>query len=323
MMKTVMKSEIQEITPEFLFLKYKGVPSPWEFIAQSKRFGFKCKKYANWSDVHVSENSRDLLKSIGSLLIDSEELEISEYGELSRIWERVQRWPKDKESFSIEPDVLPEYEKISRLLDVGSKKPDVIDLMIDEFGIESNSLNLDERWLVFLAICIENFFQSSKRYQLLFVSENNNDKSKISVEELIESVASTLVQLYLQIGFDISSNESNDTITLFVKELGLIDTPQVTERNSTGRIKTLPKVWVENYQGSPSELVKFNYSDGSIIVKLNKSNRLFGSKSTLANLLSEEEFWNLIGYSLHSHINQIDEIQDFFDTFAKQIRLRG
>lgn len=318
-----MKSDIQEITPEFLFLKYKGVPSPWEFIAQSKRFGFKCKKYANWSDVHVSENSRDLLKSVGSTLIDSEELEISEYGELSRIWERVQRWPKDKESFSIEPDILPEYEKISRLIDVGSKKPDVIDLMIDEFGFESTSLNLDDRWLVFLAICIENFFQSSKRYQLLCASENDNNNSKISVEKLIESVTSAIVQLYLQIGFDISSNESNDSITLFVKDFGLIDAPQVTERNSTGRIKTLPKVWVENYQGSPSELVKFKYSDGSVIVKLNKTNRIFGSKSTLANFLSEEEFWNLIGNSLHSHINQIDDIQDFFDTFAKQIRLRG
>ena len=33
--------------PELFFLKYKGIPSPWEIIAQSKRLGFKCKKYAN------------------------------------------------------------------------------------------------------------------------------------------------------------------------------------------------------------------------------------------------------------------------------------
>lgn len=319
----MMNSEIQEITSEFLFLKYKGVPAPWEFIAQSKRFGFKCKKYANWSDVHVSDNSRDLLKSTGSLLIDTEDFDVSDYGELSRIWERVQRWPKDKEGFSIAPDITLEYEKISRLIDVGSKKPDVVDLMIDEFGFETNSINIDDRWLLFLAICAYNFFQSSNRYKSLFDSDDIKENSKISVNKLIEDVGSIIAQLYLQIGFDISENDSNENITLFIKELGLINAPLVTERNSTVKIKTLPKVWIESYEGGPSELVKFIYSDGSVVVKLNKSNKIFGIKSSLSNLLSEEEFWNLIGNSLHSHVNQIDDLQDFFDTFAKQIRLRG
>ena len=88
------------------------------------------------------------------------------------------------------------------------------------------------------------------------------------------------------------------------------------------KIKHLPKVWVENYDGALSELVKFNYVDGNIIVKLNKAHKVFKSNSPLGNLIVEQEFWNLIGNSLLSHINQIDEIQDFFDTFAKQLRLR-
>jgi len=317
----MMKIENQEITSEWLFFKYKGVPSPWELITQYKRFGFKCIKYANWSDVHVSESSRDLLKLVGSSLIDSKDFDISQYGELSRIWERVQRWPKDKENFSIEPDILLEYEKISRLIDVGSKNPDVIDLIINEFGFDSNSLSIDDRWLVFLAISVHNFLHASKRYQLVLDAEDARDKSKLSVLEFIDNVTSTVVRLYLHIGFEMSANENKDVITLFVKELGFIDAPTVTVRNSSGKIKTLPKVWVEKYEGSPSELVKFNYADGSVIVKLNKSNKIFNSKSQLGNLLLEEKFWSLIGHSLHTHVNQIDDIQDFFDTFAKHIRL--
>jgi hypothetical protein len=318
-----MNTELQDLTPELLFLKYKGVPSPWEITGQSKNFGFKCKRYSKWPDVHVSENSRQLLTSVGDSLIDSEEFEISEYGEISRIWERVQRWAKDKEGFSIEPDVLPEYEKLLRLLNVGAVKPDVVDLMIDEFGYASEALSIEDRWLVFLTICIHNLFHSSKRYELLLEAQKSHDISVLKFQDLLITISNAIVELYLQIGFDVSANEEADVIKLFIKELGCNSVPIVIERSAAGKLKSLPKVWIEHYEGGLSELVKFQYSDGQVIVKLNKSNKFYKSDSSLSKALIEDDFWNLIGNSLHSHINQIDDIQDFFDTFAKQLRLRG
>jgi hypothetical protein len=304
-----------------LFLKYKGVPAPWEFTAQSKRFGFKCKKYANWSDVHVSESSRQILKDVGDLLIDSEEFDLSKYGDISKIWERVQRWTKDKENFSIEPDILPEYEKFFRITDIGSKKPEVVDLLIDEFGYESSENNIDDRWLLFLAICIHNLIYPLKRYYLLTGTEEGLQSSKLPRADFIGAVSQVLVQLYLQIGFDVSANDNKDVIKLFVRELCCLDAPSITERSDNSKIKHLPKVWVENYDGSLSELVKFQYVEGNIIVKLNKAHKAFKSNSSIGNLLVEHEFWTIIGNSLLSHTSQIDEIQDFFDTFAKQLRL--
>jgi hypothetical protein len=318
-----MKTEPEEIISELLFVKYKGVPAPWEIIAQSKRFGFKCKKYANWSDVHISDHSRQILKEVGDSLIDSEEFDLTQYGEISGIWERVQRWPKDKDNFSIEPDILPEYEKFFRITDIGSTKPEVVDLMIDEFGYEADECSLDDRWLLFLAICVHNLIYPVKRYQFLIGAEEGLQISKINKSDFISSVRETIVQLYLQLGFDVSANDDKEVISLFVRELGCSDVPSIIDRSDNVKIKHLPKVWVKNYDGTPSELVKFQYLEGNIIIKLNKSHKVFKSNSSVGNLLVEQEFWNLIGNSLHSHVNQIDEIQDFFDSFAKQLRLRS
>jgi hypothetical protein len=317
-----MATENQEFTSELLFLKYKGVPAPWEIIEQAKRYGFKCKKYANWKQVHVSENSTALLRHIGDLLIDSEELDVSDFSELMQIWERVQRWAKDKEGFSIEPDVLLEYENIYRLVTVGSDKPDVVDMVIDDFGYESDSLSLDDRWTLFLSICIYNFFHSGGRYQNLVKREDGIEPLKLKFKEFINSVSSIVVNLYSQIGFDIKQDVDGDVISLFIKEIGCVNEPIVTKRSAIGRDRSLPKVWVEKYEGGLLQLVKFLYTDGNVIVKLNKANKIFNSNDALGKLLVEEEFWSLIGNSLHSHVGQIEEIQDFFDTFARQIRLR-
>jgi len=320
-MKKMMSLELQVVAPELLFLKYKGIPAPWEITAQSKRFGFKCKKYANWSDVHVSENSRQILKDTGDSLIDYEEFDLSEYGEISKILERVQRWPKDKDNFSIEPDILPEYEKFYRITDIGSKKPEVVDLLIDEFGYESSESNIDDRWLLFLAISVYNLIYPTKRYQFLTGGEVGLKISKLQKTDFVSSVREVIVQLYLQLGFDLSTNDDKDVLLLFVRELGCLEVPSITERGDNSKIKHLPKVWVENYDGGPLGLVKFQYVDGNIIIKLNKAHKSFKSNSTLGSLLSEQEFWRLIGNSLLTHINQIDEIQDFFDTFSRHLRL--
>jgi hypothetical protein len=199
----------------------------------------------------------------------------------------------------------------------------LVDVIIDEFGYDVTLLSLDERWIAFITICIHKLFQSNKRYQYITEEELGIGLSTLKLEEFINSVCTKIVALYLQIGFDVSSNDEKEVISLFLKEIGCPEEPLSTERSSAGKLKDLPKVWVEKYEGGRSELVKFQYTDGNVIVKLNKTNNIFKSNSSVAKLLGEDDFWSLIGYALHSHINQIDEIQDFFDAFARQLRLRG
>ena len=208
------------------------------------------------------------------------------------------------------------------MTDIGSQKPEVVDLMIDEFGYESGGINLDDRWLLFLAIAVHNLIFQTKRYHFLTRTVEVEKITALEIPDFIRAVREVVVQLYLQLGFDVSGNDDKEVISLFFRELGCCYVPLIIERRSDSRIKQLPKVWVENYDGGQSEIVKFQYLEGNIVVKLNKTNKIFKSNSNIANLLAEHDFWTLIGNSLHSHVNQIDEIQDFFDTFAKQLRLR-
>jgi uncharacterized protein YfkK (UPF0435 family) len=313
-------SEIQDTVPELYFLKYKGVPSPWEIISQAKRLGFKCKKYANWSEVHATSDSRQTLKAVGDSLIDSEEFDIAYYPELSQIWEKVQRWAKDKDGFSLEPDLLPEYEKLARLVDVGSKTPNVVDLMINEFGFKCDSIDINDRWLVFLSICTYNFFQSKKRYEYALNLVQSLEVNKSKPEAFIDSVGGLLTALYLIAGFDTSTFSGKEVIPYFIGELGLASEPHIIERDSSVKVSSLPKIWVERYEGTQLELVKFEYSDGDIFVRVNKANRVFSKDSQLGQLLSSEAYWSLVGKTIETNISQIDEIQDFYNTFARHLR---
>jgi uncharacterized protein YfkK (UPF0435 family) len=313
-------SESYGTVPELFFLKYKGIPSPWEIISQAKRFGFKCKKYANWTEVHATSNSKELLKTVGDSLIDTEAFDTLRYSELSQIWERVQRWAKDKDGFSLEPDLLPEYEKIARLVDVGAKNPNVVDLMIGEFGFVCDSIDIDDRWTVFLAICICNFFESKKRYQHVLNYFEDFEKSKIDPILFTESITILITIMYEKMGIDILKSSSKQVIPFFVTQIGLISIPKEIRRDQAPKALSLPKIWIEKYDGTQLELVKFQYSGGDIFVRINRANRVFINTSELGKLLSSDAYWDLVGKSIETNLSQIDEIQDFYNTFARHLR---
>ena len=323
-MTKTMSDKPEKIPAELLFLKYKGIPSPWEFIADAKRYGFKCKKYSNWSAVHVSAESRAVLKLVGDTLLDTSYFPLDCYGELSRIWEQVQRWAKDKESLLIEPDVRANFNKLLRVVNTASENPDIVDLIIVEKGYVFDELSIDSRWVLFLAICIYNFFCSDSRYKSFtdIVDEKKSSDSVGSLE-FVSHVDEAVAELYSKIGFDVSASGKGDAILLLVKEIGCAYVPANTERGLMANAKCLPKIWVQRYEGSPSELVRFDSSGSEVIVRLNSLHKIFGSKTELESLLSNEVFWNLIGVSLLSHLAHLDDIQDFFDTFGKQLRLRA
>jgi hypothetical protein len=240
-----MKIDDMVLAPELLLLRYKGILAPWEIIGQAKRFGFKCKKYVNWKEVHATEHSRGILKEVGDSLIDSQDFRLEHFGELSQIWEKVQRWSKDKEKLSVEPDIHPEFENFSRLIDVGSKNGDIIDLIIDEFGFSFETLDIDARWTLFLAINIHKLLQENNRFSHITGWESGRGIGGETPGEFITLIRHAIVAIYLALGFDVSQNSDQQVILLLVRELGCSDTPINTARGSPGKTITLPKVWVD------------------------------------------------------------------------------
>lgn len=194
--------------------------------------------------------------------------------------------------------------------------------MIDEFGLNSASINIDKRWTLFIAICIYNYFYSKKRFEEILSSIKNLEVVKVDASCFIKEIDKLITELYLLIGFETSQNESKDVINLFISELGLPSEPKTIKRDENSKIKSLPKVWVEKFEGNALELVKFSYSNGDVFVKINKNNKIFSSASAseLAKLLADESYWILVGKSIESRISQIDDVQDFYDTFSKNLR---
>ena len=315
-----MTLDPKPIQPVLLFLKYKGIPAPWEITDQHKRFGFKCKKYAKWQEVHVSEHSREALKSVGDSLIDNSEFDLANFGEISQIWERVQRWTKDKDNLAFEPEILPSFDKLSRIIEVGACKAEVVDLVIQESYLGCDKIEPHDRWLLFLSINVFELLKSSKRYKnFVNRSEGELGSNIDDPKKFVAQVAYTIVELYESVGFDVISDPSS-VITLFVKELGLTEKPSYTEANASKKVMALPKVWIQNYDGPAIELVKLKHSEGDVFVKLNRSHPVFESDSTLSQLLSNEQYWQIVGTSILSHTGQLDDLQDFFDTFSRHLR---
>jgi hypothetical protein len=306
--------------PEWYFLKYKGIPSIPEILHQSKRIGFKCKKYANWTDVHATANSKAILKTIGDALIDTSTFPAQHYIEFSMVWEKVQRWTKDRDRLSLEPDLLPEFEKLSRIITSGAKNPNIVDIVINEFGFDVAKFEIKERWLVFQSICIFNFFSSSKRYDDLITE-------KISLADCIKNSKIFLLEtkmrvekLFNELDLNAIKKSSLDPINIFSEGLGLISSPINTSRDDQGLKTRLDTVWVEKYQGERSRLVEFSFVAGEMIVKVNQAHKVFGDDTEISRLLSNELYWQAVGSSLLSNIGQLDNIQDFFDTFGKKLR---
>ena len=115
-----------ETIPEFLCFRYKGLKRPDQLIAAHTKEGWSFRKWQNWKRVHVGSEDKSLLKLCGDRLVDKGEFDLKHFGRLSQILLNVQRWRKDRESLSVEPDPLASWDSLNRLLAVAKANPNVI-----------------------------------------------------------------------------------------------------------------------------------------------------------------------------------------------------
>lgn len=313
-----MTSEAQT-APEMLCLKYRGILTPWEITQQGKRIGFKCKKYANWKDVHVGPDSKTVLREVGDALIDDGDFDLAHFGHLCRIWERVQRWTKDKETFSLEPDLCPRYENLRRLVIQGAREPGIVDVVLTERGFSLQDIAEDDRWLLFLSVCAHQYFQRNKRFTPA-IREGVEAGSELRQHlTFIDTVDAAATLLYDEFGFTLQAGERGSAVMLLVEELGLPIAPEKTARENSTVPRARPRTWVEDTEQPGARIARLKYSEGAMIVQINRLHPAFRSGPMTASL-NCSELWSSLGMALLDHLGDLDNLQDFFDTWGIYLR---
>ncbi len=306
-----------EIDPSFLFFKYKGILLPEEFEKKYQFYGFKCKKYSNWLEVYVSKDSKKILSSVGDSLLDKQKFPLEYLSEISLVWEKVQRWRKDGDNFSIEPDLTDGFEKFQRLITLASIKPEVVDAFITDHSYDCNSIDISTRWELFLSICLRDFILADKRVAKKIEVQTIGDED---YRIFILNTANALKNICNFLSKDINKLSPNKTILKFISFLGIRSDPEVTERSILIRPSS-SNVIVEFFEGPKTEFIKFQELQGSLVIKLNKLHRSNEKNNPFKNIFDNKDFWLTVGEALKSHMGSIDEIQSFLDTLGKKIHL--
>src|SRR5687768_8664008 len=122
------------VRPEFLSLKYRGVRTPWEIAKDPEKFGWQCRKYIKWKQVHEQKSDAKALKDFADKLLDEKILDVTHLGEINVIFEKVQRWRKDRDGFSVEPDFREGFESMSRTLRVANENPSIVRGVLEKSG---------------------------------------------------------------------------------------------------------------------------------------------------------------------------------------------
>jgi hypothetical protein len=226
---------------------------PEEFEKKYEFYGYKCKKYASWPDVHATKDSKKILSFVGDSLLDNKTFPLEHFSEISLIWEKIQRWKKDRDNFSIEPDLTDGFEKFKRFINLGSSKPEVVDAFIIDNAFECNEISLPQRWVLFCSICLRDFLQTDKRISKKFTVEKNKDED---CDKFISNTSNYLKNICDFLGKRFGKLSDNKIISSFILSLGISFDPEVVDRGTA--IKTLSSnIIIEFLMALKLSLLKF------------------------------------------------------------------
>jgi hypothetical protein len=159
---------------EFLSFRYRGVRRIDEILAKPTDFGWRCRKYIKWRDVHNSKTDAKSLYSFADELIDNGRVKLDLYGQVSAIWLNVQKWRLDKEKLAIDPPTRKDWEKREILFKAAQTNPTLIPAQLSESGLETDGLSSFAVQILFYASELDAFFASQKidRYPTKPVSQS-------------------------------------------------------------------------------------------------------------------------------------------------------
>jgi len=300
-----------------LWLKYAGIPSYEDIYSKKDFYAFKCKKYAYWKDVHSSKNSKDLLLECFESLKSDEDLTLEQFEEIQQSWEKVQRWKKDKEKLSIEPDKAKLFIKLESQCQAGSVNSNFLLPYIKEFNFTppNNEEEVDVIWLSFLAKVLDNFLS-----EVNIVPLNALEVDPREYNSYIDFVDYKVSAIYDYLGYSLGDYESGAAILTILSDLEIDSDKKWIEVDVTKEIKTENSPSILFQEDDASQFILFRTSMDNMSIVINPKHPLFSSNELLSNT-QVRLFIEVLGQAAKDNIGDIDKIQDFINNVGSRLRL--
>ncbi len=302
-----------------LWMKYEGLPTISEVNEKGTFFAFKCKKYAYWSQVHTHKDSKESLLQISTLLSNGHVIDVDQYECLLLIWERVQRWKKDKENLSLEPTKSKEFARLESLCKNGSEEYLLVASKLQGDGFTPEELDPIEIWQVFKAVICRDFLISTRnspenlknRFEKLpdFSSDHT---------ETINSVSEAICDLYDYHEYEIEK-KSLAVDTLLVD----FDLPAEKSWKSSQKVSSVslaqPKVLVSSEEAEASVFVTLRQVRGDIVITINPLHPFF--KLTNFHVSKDfKRFINCFGLAALDDLGNLEHIEEFLSSLGSRLR---
>lgn len=294
-----------------LSLQYKGIRTPWEIFSDPTTFGWQCRKYLRWTAVQTHADDRAALKSMADSLIDDASLDTKLLPTINRIFERVQRWRKDKENFSIEPDERENYIDLKRNIALAIENPALItELLSLRLNIASSGPeNDDDLVTLFYAAVIAEFLKDFKGGPFC-----DRKIHSIDVKTIPAVVAKGLLDVYRDFGLGLGRREKEqplDILRTFLGDIGIAATiKSVRARESSVKL-SIPAAIVETVEALDSVFVRTSYRQGKLYIAYNTRHPwVIAAGSKPADLPA---LFKAIGESTLSMLGDKDTLDLFFD----------
>jgi hypothetical protein len=266
--------------------------------------------------VHVQKDSRAILHKVADCLLDDEDIPLEHYVHIARIWERVQRWTRDKNQLSLEPEQQEAFEKLSRLITIGASEPSLVDGMLSETFEDISNIEVSKRWGIFATLAIARLLRTKKDLPVTLPME---PKSVAGCSKYVEDIGSLLVSLYEELGIAIKAKAGLENCKRFLKDVGLPRDPLNEKRSASAKSSSLPKVILERYERADNRIIEVRHVEGSAIVKINSRHASMTTDHPGIAFASSDFAWRCIGRACLDHLGKLDEIQEFLDSFGQHM----
>jgi hypothetical protein len=300
-----------------LWLKYAGLPGYGDIYSKRDFYAFKCKKYAYWKDVHSSAESKDLLLSCFESLKSNEELSLEQYEEIQKIWEKVQRWKKDKEKLSFQPAKTKSFLKLEAECQAGSLNSDFILSYISDidFDVTADPKEPDIIWLTFLSKVLDNFLCDSSH-----IPDEVKELDASGCSDFLEYVDQKIVFLYDYLGYSLEGNDVGTAILTILSDFGIAYEKEWVDIDVTKSARPLSTVSILTQDDDLSKFIIFRGSMGNMSVVVNPNHPAFLGSEVFSNR-QVRVMIEALGQAALDNIGDIDKIQDYVNTVGSRLRL--
>jgi hypothetical protein len=314
---------MNEIRAEFLSLKYRGIRTPWEIDKDKDQFGWQCRKYIRWKAVHENKGDAKTLKEFADKLIDQQLLDVKVLPTINAVFEKVQRWRKDRDSFSVEPDLREGYEVLARTLRIASENPAIVRTILSRSSMWSSDISGEDAIARFLACLTGDFLKAYPGSPTLDLEVARKDFPRFEKE-----FTATIKQVYAAYG--LASPRATRTEALVVAVLRDLGIPYALSATSilqaaqqTGEYEA--RIVVEEIEDRESVLVIPRYAQGQLILRVNRKHPWF--KVAALELNNPESlsrvFAECAANATLDMLGDIDTIDQFFKYLGLSLQRRA